>query len=407
MAGLLRAARCGARRRRPTRSSGRTGNGPASSIPTPTPATPRPRPSSRRSPSPTRPCRTRSGASSTTRTAEARTAAATRSAGGGLGDIFDMFFGGRQPLRRCAAAPDAVRPVGPTSKRSSTSTFDDAVFGVEAPVTVRTAVPCEDCEGTGRRGRQRPADLPRLRRRRPGAPGPPVDPRPDGHRRPVPPLQRVRHRDRASPCPTCQGEGRSRRRAHLHRRRAGRRRHRRHPAAQRPGRGRARGGGTAGDLYVHVRVRPHEHFDRHGDDLVHELHVPVTQAALGAHVAVRDPRRRRASRRSSPAPRPARSCSCRVRRACPTSQGRGRGDLLVQVVVDTPTDLTVEEDECSAAWPSSAGDEVAPAEHGLHVEAALRVQVGAVTADEGSPAADPPRGNRTPRVRRRPRRTRS
>ena len=46
-------------------------------------------------------------------------------------------------------------------------------------------------------------------------------------------------------------------------------------------------GGAAGDLYVHVRVAPDERFVRHGDDLVHDFHVPVTQAALGAQIPLR------------------------------------------------------------------------------------------------------------------------
>src|SRR3712207_7558094 len=44
-------------------------------------------------------------------------------------------------------------------------------------------------------------------------------------------------------------------------------------------------GGPPGDLYVHLRVRPHDTFERHGYDLVHDLHVPMTQAALGVHLA--------------------------------------------------------------------------------------------------------------------------
>src|SRR5439155_18591036 len=43
-------------------------------------------------------------------------------------------------------------------------------------------------------------------------------------------------------------------------------------------------GVPSGDLYVHLRVRPHARFMRAGDDLVHELHLSMTQAALGAHL---------------------------------------------------------------------------------------------------------------------------
>src|SRR5690606_39219737 len=43
-------------------------------------------------------------------------------------------------------------------------------------------------------------------------------------------------------------------------------------------------GGGAGDLYVHLEVLAHDRFERDGNDLIHELHLPLTKAALGAHL---------------------------------------------------------------------------------------------------------------------------
>jgi molecular chaperone DnaJ len=45
-------------------------------------------------------------------------------------------------------------------------------------------------------------------------------------------------------------------------------------------------GGPHGDLYVHVTVKPHEHFLRDGNDLVTVLDVPAPVAALGAKLEV-------------------------------------------------------------------------------------------------------------------------
>lgn len=45
-------------------------------------------------------------------------------------------------------------------------------------------------------------------------------------------------------------------------------------------------GGPAGDLYLHVRVLPHPHFERKGQDLHARIQVPVTTAVLGGQVAV-------------------------------------------------------------------------------------------------------------------------
>ena len=46
------------------------------------------------------------------------------------------------------------------------------------------------------------------------------------------------------------------------------------------------GGGPRGDLYVVTRVRPHERFDRRGDDLLTDAEVPLDDAVLGGEVEV-------------------------------------------------------------------------------------------------------------------------
>jgi molecular chaperone DnaJ len=131
-----------------------------------------------------------------------------------------------------------------------------------------------------------------------------------------------------------------------------------------PGRGAAGPrGGVPGDLYVHLRVRPDERFTRQGYDLVHVLHLPVTQAALGTHLrfetldGVEDlvvPRGTQTGK------------IFRLRgRGVPHVDGRGRGDLLVQVVVDTPADLSKEEEELLRRLAAERGEEVAPADTSL------------------------------------------
>jgi molecular chaperone DnaJ len=49
----------------------------------------------------------------------------------------------------------------------------------------------------------------------------------------------------------------------------------------------------------------------------------------------------------------------------PHLQGRGRGDLLVQILVDTPTDLTEEESALLARFAELRGHDITPREHGL------------------------------------------
>ena len=52
-------------------------------------------------------------------------------------------------------------------------------------------------------------------------------------------------------------------------------------------------------------------------------------------------------------------------RGVPHVEGRGRGDLLVQVVVDTPTDLSPEQEELLRQLAAERGEEVAPPTKGF------------------------------------------
>ena len=65
---------------------------------------------------------------------------------GGIGDIFESFFGG-------GFGGAGGRRSGPTPGEDLQTTIEveleDAVFGSEEEITVRTAVTCADCEATG------------------------------------------------------------------------------------------------------------------------------------------------------------------------------------------------------------------------------------------------------------------
>jgi molecular chaperone DnaJ len=68
-------------------------------------------------------------------------------AGGGLGDLFDAFFGGN-PFGGGPSGPTGP-PRGQDLEVEAQISFEDAVFGTTLPVTVRTAVRCERCDGVG------------------------------------------------------------------------------------------------------------------------------------------------------------------------------------------------------------------------------------------------------------------
>jgi molecular chaperone DnaJ len=277
---------------------------------------------------------------------------------GGFGDIFDAFFGG-------AGGGGGGGRRGPTGgpdlEVAVEVGFEAAVFGATEEVTVRTAVACDTCEATGARSGTtaehcRQCDgAGQVRQVRQSILGQMVTAVPC-------PACGGAGEVIADPCPTCGGEGReiTEKTYTID-----------IPAGVDTGStlrlsgfgAVGRRGGPHGDLYVQVRVRPHDRFVREGHDLHHELHLPVTQAALGA-VLVFDtldgtedlvvPRGTQTGR------------VFRLRgRGVPHVRGRGRGDLLVHMVVDTPTDLDPDDEEALRAIAERRGEAVAPAETGF------------------------------------------
>ncbi len=279
--------------------------------------------------------------------------------GSGLGDLFDAFFGTAAPFRgtRTAGGP----PAGSDLEVTAEIAFEAAVFGTQEPVVVRTAVPCGTCEATGAAPGAAPITCPdcggagQVRRVRQSILGQMVTAGLCGR---CGGIGQVIER----PCPNCRGEGRTvEEKTYLVDIPAG---VDTGSTLRLNGRGAVgpRGGGY-GDLYVHVRVRNHDRFQRQGEDLIHELHIPVTQAALGAkfsYETLDGPE----DLVISPGTQTGRVFRLRGR-GVPSLGGRGRGDLLVRVVVDTPTDLDPEEDELMRRLAAARHEEVAPADTGF------------------------------------------
>ena len=97
-------------------------------------------------------------------------------------------------------------------------------------------------------------------------------------------------------------------------------------------------GGPTGDLYVVVHVRPHEIFSRHGDDLLCEVPISFTVAALGGEIEV--PTLTGAARLKIP-PGTQGGTLFRLRgKGMLNVHGHGHGDQHVQVIVEVPTRLS-------------------------------------------------------------------
>ncbi len=274
----------------------------------------------------------------------------------GFGDLFDAFFSGG-----FANGGRSGPPRGQDAETTIQLDLVDAAFGVTTTVELDLPGPCDRCEGSGGEPGTHPERCPEcggsgeVRQVRKSILGQLVTAAPcfrcEGSGQVVP-----------NPCTQCRGDGRVRTRREIEVE---------VPAGiddgQRlrlPGRGPAAPrGGAAGDLYVLVRVRPHATLERHGVDLVHRRTIAMTQAALGAsfeletldgeeHVVV------------EPGTQPGHLLRLRGR-GVPVLNGRGRGDLIIEIGVEVPHKLSSDEAELLAQFASLRGEEIDPPESGF------------------------------------------
>ncbi len=100
-------------------------------------------------------------------------------------------------------------------------------------------------------------------------------------------------------------------------------------------------GGPPGDLIAVLDIKEDPRFERHGDDLVYDLPVSFTQAALGAEITVPTPYGQTTLRLQ---PGTQTGTLLRIRgKGLPRISEGGHGDLHVRVHVWTPTKLTAEQ----------------------------------------------------------------
>jgi molecular chaperone DnaJ len=245
-----------------------------------------------------------------------------------LGDIFGDLFGFNVGGSRKASRAQKGRDV----RFDATLEFDEAVFGKEIDVTIRRMEACADCRGTGS------ADVR----------GPSTCQQCQGH-------GQVRYQQGffsiartcnvcggtgtviSNPCVTCRGDGRVQREHKINVN---------IPAGVEEGtRIRYQGegdagrfGGPSGDLYIVLSIKPHQFFERDGNDLHCVLPISYPQAALGAEVQI--PTLEGETTLKIPEGTQS-GKEFRLRsKGVPYLNERGRGDLIVQVAVQTPRKLT-------------------------------------------------------------------
>lgn len=200
---------------------------------------------------------------------------------GGFGDIFDVFFGSgtrSQTRQRTAGEP------GSDLRYDLEITLEEAARGVEKTLRLSRLETCDACDGKGVRAGSSMVEC--------------------SYCHGTGQIRHTQHTILGSfstvttcnmchgqgqmikdPCPVCDSTGRVRKTSE---------RSVRIPAGVESGmRIRLRGegdvgtrGGPPGDLYVFVQIRPHEVFERRGDDIFCEIPISFVQAALGGTIEV-------------------------------------------------------------------------------------------------------------------------
>jgi molecular chaperone DnaJ len=125
-----------------------------------------------------------------------------------------------------------------------------------------------------------------------------------------------------------------------------------------------RGGNTVrpdrapGELELIIRVAPHDFFRRIGDDVVCGLPISFAQAALGGEIEI-PTLEGKGKLRIPPGTQPGHILRVKGK-GIPRRVMGGRGDQLVEVTVEVPTQLTAEQKDIIAQLAEALGESVQP-----------------------------------------------
>ncbi|HJH32535.1 MAG TPA: molecular chaperone DnaJ [Methanosarcinaceae archaeon] len=260
--------------------------------------------------------------------------------GGGVGDIFDMFFGGGGGFRSGGGRHRRQGPVRGSDLRYDLSiTLKDAAFGTETKINVPRAENCDTCGGSGAKKGTDPKNCPTCQG---SGQTNRVQNTPFGRFMTTATCNVCHGKGQIieSPCPACKGSGKIKKVRKISVK---------IPAGADNGmRLKVRGEGEAGspgappgDLYVVIHVKPHDKFERVGDDIVCEIPISFTQAALGANVMVNTLH----GKVKMHVPKGTQTGSIfRLKgKGISHLHGHGQGDQHVRVFIKTPTKLTSEQ----------------------------------------------------------------
>lgn len=254
---------------------------------------------------------------------------------GGGESIFESFFGGGGPSR---GGHGHMRQQGASKRVNITLTFEEAAKGVEKELAITNNITCSDCNGKGA------ASFDGIERcDRCGGQGQVFEQRGFFSMSMTCPKCHGEGQMITKPCETCHGQGTVKDKQHVKVT---------IPAGvdsgmrlRMSGYGDAGyGGGPAGDLYVFIDVKDHDVFERDGNDIILDLPISFTEAALGCKKEVPS-----LLNHTCRITIPASTQNGKIFRVkgegFPNVHGSGTGDLLVRIFVETPTNLNKRQKE--------------------------------------------------------------
>ena len=263
----------------------------------------------------------------------------------GGNSIFDEFFG--------TSRNDPTQPQRGNDLRYDLEiSFEDAAHGCEKEIQVTKGERCDVCHGSGVEAGSKTKTCPTCQGR-----GQVITSRGIFSIAQTCPQCQGAGRVVEKPCKTCHGAGRRDKTSKIKLR---------IPAGVDTGsRLRSAGngeaglrGGPSGDLYVMLHVKPHEMFQRDGDDLLCEVPVSFVQATLGAEIEVPTldgPSTLKVPSGTQP------GAMFRIRgKGVKNLQGYGHGDLHVRITVEVPTHLTHDQKDKLQAFAESCDEDVNP-----------------------------------------------
>ncbi len=261
-----------------------------------------------------------------------------------FGDIFEDFFGFGTGRRRAA-----VPRKGPDYRYDLTIPFMDAALGKEMEIEIERLETCANCQGGGIQPGTKKETCPACR-----GSGQTT------HSQGFFTLRTTCSRCRGQgffiphPCKECRGNGKVKKPRKISIKiPAGVDTGSRLKVAGEGGIGER--GGRPGDLYVVLHAEPHPFFERHGDDLLCQIPISFSQAALGAEIEV--PTLNTSKNLTIPPGTQSGQVFTLHGQGIPHLEQFGKGDLHIQVQVKVPTKLSKHQKELLREFAALDGKE--------------------------------------------------